>query len=166
MPPAGHLLAGQIGKPHGLAGEVYVVQISDDPRRFEPGATLRHEDGRVLTVAAARDHRNRFLVKFEGVDGRDDAEGLRGALYVPESEARELEGGEFWEHDLAGLTAVHAGTGTTIGTVSYVQPGPAQDLLVLDTPDGERLVPFVKEIVTEVDLEAGRVTVDPPEGLL
>ena len=47
-----------------------------------------------------------------------------------------------------------------------MQPGPAQDLLVLDTPDGERLVPFVKEIVTEVDVEAGRVTVDPPEGLL
>lgn len=142
------------------------MRISDDPRRFDPGARLHHEDGRTLTVESARDHRNRFLVKFEGVNGRTEAEGLRGALYVPESEVRELEGGEFWEQDLEGLAAVHAGTGAALGTVAYVQPGPAQDLLVLDTPDGERLVPFVSEIVVEVDVEAGRVVVDPPEGLL
>lgn len=160
------MLAGQIGKPHGLGGEVYVVQISDDPRRFEPGSELRHEDGRTLVVESARDHRNRFLVKFEGVDDRDAAEGLRGALYVSESEVRSLEPGEFWEHDLAGLAAVRAGTGEALGTVSYVHPGPAQDLLVLDTPAGERLVPLVAEIVVEVDVDAGRVTLDPPEGLL
>jgi 16S rRNA processing protein RimM len=105
-------------------------------------------------------------VKFEGAEARADAEGLRGALFVPESDARELESGEFWEHDLEGLAAVHARTGAPIGTVSYVQPGPAQDLLVIETPDGDRLVPFVSEIVVEVDVEAGRVTIDPPEGLL
>lgn len=143
-----------------------MIRISDDPRRFEPGALLHHEDGRTLTVEFAREHRNRFLVKFEGVDSRDEAEGLRGALYVPESDARELDAGEFWERDLEGLTAVHAGTGASIGSVAYVQPGPAQDLLVLDTPAGERLVPFVSDIVVEVDVAAGRVTIDPPEGLL
>jgi 16S rRNA processing protein RimM len=120
----------------------------------------------VLTVQSAREHGDRFLVKFEGTDDRDAAEGLRGALYVPESEARDLESGEFWEHDLEGLAVVHATTGDAVGTVAYVQPGPAQDLLVLDTPAGERLVPFVSEIVVEVDVEAGRVRIDPPEGLL
>ncbi|MFN2587160.1 MAG: ribosome maturation factor RimM [Actinomycetota bacterium] len=163
---SGLLLAGQIGKPHGLGGEVYVIRISDDPRRFEPGSTLRHEDGRALTIESARDHRNRLLVKFEGVDGRTEAETLRGALYVEESEVRELASGEFWERDLEGLAAVHARTGAALGTVAYVRPGPAQDLLVLDTPAGERLVPFVEAIVTGVDVEAGRVTIDPPEGLL
>ena len=142
------------------------MRISDDPRRFETGAQLRHANGRTLTVESAREHRDRFLVKFEGSDSREDAEDLRGPLYVPASDVRELEGDEFWEHDLEGLAAVHASTGAPLGIVAYVQPGPAQDLLVLDTPDGERLVPFVSEIVTGVDLEAGRVTIDPPEGLL
>lgn len=160
------MLAGQIGKPHGLAGEVYVVRISDDPRRFEPGSRLSHEDGRTLVVETARDHRNRFLVKFEGFDDRGAAEGLRGALYVDEGELRDLGEGEFWAHDLAGAEVVHAGTGAVVGTVSYVQDGPAQDLLVVDTPSGERLVPFVSEIVVGVDMDARRLTVDPPEGLL
>ncbi len=127
---------------------------------------LHHEDGRTLTVESTRDHRNRLLVKFEGVDGRTEAEGLRGPLYVPESDARALAGDEFWERDLEGLTAVHARTGAVVGTVSYVRPGPAQDLLVVETTAGERLVPFVSEIVVEVDVAAGRVTIDPPEGLL
>ena len=160
------MLAGQIGKPHGLGGEVYVVRISDDPRRFEPGSQLLHEDGRALVVAAARAHRDRFLVSFEGFDDREAAETLRGALFVPAEEARELEAGEFWEHDLEGLEVVLAQTGEVVGTVSYVLPGAAQDLLVVDTDAGERLVPLVGEIVTEVDVEAGRVSIAPPEGLL
>jgi 16S rRNA processing protein RimM len=143
-----------------------VIRISDDPRRFEPGSKLHHEDGRALAVETVRAHRNRFLVKFEGVDDRAGAEQLRGALYVDAADARDLEAGEFWEHDLNGLTVVRAGTGERLGTISHVQPGPAQDLLVLDTPAGERLVPLVAGIVVGVDLDARRVTVDPPEGLL
>ena len=160
------MLAGQIGKPHGLGGEVYVIPISDDPRRFEPGSQLVHEDGRTLAVESARDHRDRFLVKFVGVGDRTAAETLRGALYVDAGDARDLEPGEFWEHDLAGLDVVHAATGETVGTVSRVEAGPAQDLLVLDTPRGERLVPLVSEIVVDVDVPGRKVTVDPPEGLL
>ncbi len=143
-----------------------MIRISDDPRRFEPGSRLHHEDGRELAVESARDHRNRLLVKFEGVDDRTAAEELRGVLYVEASEARDLDPGEFWEHDLTGLAVVRAGTRAEVGTVSHVQPGPAQDLLVLDTPGGERLVPLVAGIVVGVDLDAGEVTIDPPEGLL
>lgn len=160
------MLAGQIGKPHGLGGEVYVVRISDDPRRFEPGSQLLHEDGRALVVSEARTHRNRFLVRFEGFEDRDAADTLRGALFVPAGEARELEAGEFWEHDLEGLEVVHTRTGEVVGVVSHVLAGAAQDLLAIDTDAGERLVPLVAEIVTEVDVEARRVSIDPPEGLL
>lgn len=125
-----------------------------------------HEDGRTLLIEEARDHRNRFLVKFADVDDRETAETLRGPLYVPASDARPLEAGEFWEHDLQGLEVVHAQTGDVVGTVAHVLEGPAQDLLVLDTPSGERMVPFVSEIVVAVDVDARRVEIDPPEGLL
>ena len=159
------LLAGQIGKPHGIAGEVYVEPISDDARRFEPGSTLWRDDGTTLVVEAARHHTNRFLVKFEGSGTREDAERLRGPLYVHAADARALDGDEFWPHDLEGCEVVDAG-GAHIGSVTQVVGGPAQDLLEVSTDRGERLVPFVKEIVVKVDLAERRVTIDPPEGLL
>ena len=159
------LLAGEIGKPHGLAGEVYVVVISDDPRRFEPGASLHHADGRTLTVETHRTHRDRVLVKFSGVESREDATSLRGAVYVPSSETRTLEPGEFWHDDLVGCTVVLADA-TEVGTVSDVIAAPAQDLLEIETTAGTKLVPLVKEIVTRIDLEARRIAIDPPDGLL
>lgn len=81
---SGKVLAGEIGKPHGVAGEVYVLLLSDDPGRFAAGDRLVHEDGRSLTVAQSRAHKgDRFLVKFEGVDSRDEAERLRGKSTRP-----------------------------------------------------------------------------------
>lgn len=159
------LLAGQIGKPHGIGGEVYVVPISDDPQRFIVGATLVHDDGRDLTIEAARPHRDRFLVKFEGIETRSQAEALRGELYVPFDQARDLEHDEFWPHDLVGSEVVTA-AGDAVGRVTEVRPGSAHDLLVVDTRSGERMIPAVKAIVTSVDVDAHTITIDPPAGLL
>jgi len=159
------LLAGEIGKPHGLGGEVYVVRISDDPRRFEPGARLVHSNGRELVVESSRGHRDRLLVKFRGYDDRTAAEGLRGTLLVPAHDARTLEENEYWPHELTGCTVV-LGDGTEVGTVGSIEPSPAHDLLRVATRAGDRLVPIVKEIVTEVDVGGRRITIDPPEGLL
>jgi 16S rRNA processing protein RimM len=116
-------------------------------------------------VERAREHRSRFLVKFEGVDSREEAELVKGTLYVPADKARDLDDGEYWERDVVGCSVVTA-DGTTVGTVTEVIPGPAQDLLEIDTARGPRLIPFVAEIVTEVDPGERRVVIDPPEGLL
>jgi 16S rRNA processing protein RimM len=159
------LLAGQIGKPHGTSGEVYVIRISDDPHRFDVGAELIHEDGRTLVVASARPHRDRFLVRFEGIDDRPSADLARGRLYIRQEDARDLEEDEFWPHDLVGCEVLDP-DGAPLGTVSGVQLGGVQDLLVLDTPRGERLVPLVQAIVTDIDLVARTAVVDAPPGLL
>jgi 16S rRNA processing protein RimM len=158
-------LAGEIGKAHGIKGEVYVVRISDDPGRFEAGSRLVHADGRNLTVESSRPHRDRFLVKFEEASTRTEAEGLRGALYVPEDERRDLGEAEFWIDDLIGAQVVLA-SGESAGRVTAVIPGVAHDLLEVVTENGPRLVPVVKEIVVAVDVAACRVTIDPPEGLM
>lgn len=159
------LLAGEIGKPHGTAGEVYVVRISDDPHRFESGSMLTHEDGRELVVAASRTHRDRFLVRFEDIDSREEAEAIRGPLYVDPAEARALDDSEYWAHELVG-SAVALADGTEVGEVSDVIVRPAQDLLEVATDHGTRLVPFVDEIIVEVDRPGRRVVIDPPAGLL
>jgi 16S rRNA processing protein RimM len=159
------LLAGEVGKPHGLAGDVYVVVISDDPHRFEPGSTLQHDDGRALVVEGARTHGDRYLVKFEGIDTREMAATLRGTLYVPETEARDLDSDEFWNDDLVGCS-VATKDGREVGTIARVISGSAQDLFEVQTSAGPRLVPVVAAIVVEVDTAARRIVIDPPEGLL
>jgi 16S rRNA processing protein RimM len=159
------LLAGRIGKPHGMAGEVYVMRFSDDPQRFEPGAHLIHSDGREMVVESSRVHRDRFLVKFAGSESRPDAEGLRGDLFVPPGGVRELGPGEFWPHELVGCE-VHLAGGDLVGSVAAVTPGAAQDLVTVTTARGDRLIPLVGAIVVAVDVGARRVVIDPPEGLL
>lgn len=163
--PPDRLLAGVVGKPHGLRGEVYVEPISDDPRRFDAGSELQRGDGDVLVVAGARVHRNRLLVKFEGVDDRDAAETLRGPLYVSGDDLRPLGDGEFWTFELAGCEVVTS-AGERVGEVARVVPGAANDLLEVTTASGDALVPMVKEIVVAIDVDARRVTVDPPAGLI
>ena len=116
-------------------------------------------------VERSREHRDRFLVKFEGIDSRPEAEAAKGTLFVPADRARELEDGEYWERDVVGCTVVTS-EGASLGTVTDVIPGPAQDLLEIDTERGPKLVPFVSEFVSDVDTGARKIVLDPPEGLL
>lgn len=151
----GRLLeVGRIGKPHGLRGEVVVRLTTDRRERVAPGAVL-HADADELVVAAARPHRDRWIVAFEGHAGREAAEALRGR--VLRAEALD-DPDELWVHDLVGATVVTA-AGDTAGTCVAVVANPAADLLELDTG---ALVP----VVFIVDHGADRVTIDPPEGLL
>ena len=90
---------------------------------------------------------------------------MRGTLFIPASEVRELEEGEYWEHDLIGCEVVDR-AGTVFGSVSAIIRGTAQDLLEVKTDAGERLVPMVEQIVVEMSPEQNKIVVDPPEGLL
>jgi 16S rRNA processing protein RimM len=165
MSAPGRLLAGEIGKPFGLGGEVYVVVISDDPTRFDPGARLLDGSGNTLEVESSRAHGNRWLVKFTGIDDRNAAERLRGPLFVSVADVRELDEDEFWPHELVGLT-VFLPSGEQVGVVDRVVPGSAHDLLAVTTERGERLVPVVKDIVVGVDVHGRRIDIDPPAGLI
>lgn len=163
------LVVGRVGRAHGLTGEVAVEVRTDQPElRFVPGARLRAGDERVLTVESVRWHQQRLLIGFEGYEDRSAAEGLSGLLLqvdVPEDERPE-DPDEFYDHQLVGLAAVTV-DGTAIGEVHEVLHLPMQDVLAVRSEEGrEVLVPFVAEIVPEIDLEAGRVLVDPPAGLL
>ena len=169
--PEGHVLVvGRVGRPHGVRGDVAVEVRTDEPdRRFDVGAVLFGDrpDPAALTVAAARWHSGRLLVRFEGVDDRTSAEELRGLMLQVEVDPGERpdDPDAYYDHQLIGLAVVDV-TGRPLGEVTQVVHG-AQDLLLVTLASGpEALVPFVAAIVPEVDLDAGRVVVDPPAGLL
>jgi 16S rRNA processing protein RimM len=184
------LAVGRIGRPHGLRGEVAVELHTDDPgQRFAPGCVLTTQPGvpgqlalSPLTVAAARPHAGGLIVGFSEVTDRDEAERLRGVWLVVDSAdvPASDDPDEFHDHQLVGLDVLTV-DGSRVGTVADVRHH-GQDLLVIHRDNGaatarpgtgtgtgtadELLVPFVAAIVPAVDLEAGRVLIDPPPGLL
>jgi 16S rRNA processing protein RimM len=164
------LTVGRIGRAHGVRGAVLVGVRTDEPElRFAAGSKLDTDPAAVgpLTVAATRWRGTELIVRFAGVRDRDAAEALRGTWLSVDSSALEPTGDpdEFRDHDLIGL-AVRTTSGAPVGEVADVLHH-GQDLLVIrpaDAPD--ILVPFVRAIVTDVDIAAGALTIDPPEGLL
>ena len=160
------VVVGKVTKAHGLHGEVMVLVFSDNPDRFEPGSSMLFEDGREVRVRTARPNGGRLLVAFEGVGDRNAAEALRGlTLVVPRSSLPELPEGEFWPHQLEGCVVVTE-SGRTLGAITDVVANPAQDLWVaVDESGTEIMVPAIREVVVDVDVEAGRVLVRDIPGL-
>lgn len=164
------LLVARIGRAHGLRGEVTVQVHTDSPdERFVPGAELATDpaDAGPLVVRGVRVHQGRYLLAFEGVTDRTGAESLRGTRLLAEELDEDEDEDEGWyEEELLGLRVVDT-AGAVLGEVSGLHTREVQDLLeVRLTGGGTALVPFVEELVPEVDEEQGRVVVDLPEGLL
>jgi 16S rRNA processing protein RimM len=150
------LEVGRITKPHGLRGELVVLLTTDrSAERTARGAELWTADGRRLVVASARPHQDRWIVDFDGVASREDADALRGQLlYAPALE----DPGAVFAHQLIGRVVVDQ-HGTEHGPILALEANPASDLLVLE---GDRLVPLTFLVSVEGDV----VRVDVPPGLL
>jgi 16S rRNA processing protein RimM len=150
------LAVGRVTKAHGLRGEVVVQLWTDLTERLDPGSVLTTPRG-TLTVQHARRFQDRWIVQFEGIVDRSQAERMRGI----ELEAPAVDiPGKLWVHELVGATVFDI-DGTELGSVTAVEANPASDLLVLE---GGGLVPL--RFVTESDLAAGTLVVEIPEGLL
>ncbi|HVE46793.1 MAG TPA: ribosome maturation factor RimM [Acidimicrobiales bacterium] len=150
------LEVGRVAKPHGLSGEVIVALVTNRPERVAPGSVLTTPSGE-LTVKSSSPHQGRWIVRFAGISGREAAEALRGVvLSAPALDDPD----ELWVHELVG-TEVAGVDGRAHGKVVEVEANPASDLLVLESGG---LVPL--RFVVAHDREAGRIVIDPPEGLL
>ena len=138
----------RIGRAQGLKGEVTVQIFTDEPEyRFAPGAVLYTKDGEEeYVVESSRTFKNRWIIKFEGIDDRDASEAANGVVLYGEADDPEemLEADEWYPKDLIGLEARLDGV----------------------VVENSALVPFVDELVPDIDLEGGYLTLDPPGGLI
>ena len=171
-PPGTELRVGRLTKAHGLKGALKIDLYTDDPaKRFVPGATFALQvpesspwHGQRLELTELKWFNGVAVGFFAGVGDRTTAESLVKAVLWVEVAADEPQEDDAWYyHQLVGLRVLR--DGVELGRIARVDELPAQDLLAVETASGEVLVPFVKAIVTSVDLEAGTVTVDPPGGL-
>lgn len=170
--PDGYLVIGQITSAHGLRGELSIELHTDFPERFQSGITVYMGDKLQPTqIVHARPHKSSMLLRLDGIETRDDAERMRGIwLYIPEDEASELEEGSYWIHDIVGLQVV-SDDGIELGEISDVMPTGANDVYIIQPAPGinrdrELLLPAVAEVIRNVDLENGIMTVTLLPGLL
>lgn len=148
------LEVGRIAKPHGLRGEVIVSLSTDRTERLDAGTVLETDRG-PLTVVSAVPHQHRWRVRFEGMATREDVEPLHGLVL----RAEPVDDPDAWfVHDLIGAEVTLV-DGTVVGTCTAIAENPAYDMVEIDD---EALVPmpFVTDFVD------GRITIDPPDGLL
>jgi len=166
VPRLRYIISGKVIQPHGLKGWVKVAVTSENPLRFREGGTLILEgDLRRLTVESTRPVHGCLLVKFEGIEDRDQAMTLKGReLWVTEEEVGPPPPGTYWEHQLMGLEVLTAG-GKSLGRVVEILVTGSNDVLVVQ---GERevLVPLLRDVVKGVDLEEGRMLIEPLPGML
>jgi len=163
------LVVGRLGRPHGIHGEISVEVRTDEPEiRFAKGSKLSvKESNNQLTVLSSRWHQEKMLVKFEEITDRDLANEIKGKTLTIKIDPNSIETkkDQYYEFQLAGLKVIDKND-KTLGQIKEVITNLAQDLLVVETVDKrEVLVPFVKQIVTNVDLDKKQVIMDPPTGL-
>lgn len=158
------VLMATIGAAQGLRGEVRAKCFTADPLALGDYGNLHSLDGRVFEILEIREGKNFAIVRFRGINDRNAAEALRGLeLYIERDSLPdgELDEDEFYYTDLEGLE-VFDGEGQSYGAVSAIYDFGAGDLLELKGP-GKRpvLIPFSETAVLEIDLEGGRILIDP-----
>ena len=171
-PPRTQLRVCRLTKAHGLKGGIRVEMYTDDPaKRFTPGATFALQvptesswHGKRLELVELRWLNANPVAFFAGVEDRTAAEGLlKAILWIDQDPDEPAEDDAWYDHEIVGFDVVR--DGVSVGTLAKVEHRPAQDLLIVATPNGDVYVPFVKAIVTVVDVKTRTITVDPPGGL-
>lgn len=166
---AERVCVGAITGAFGVRGEVRLKSFTAEPEAVGSYGPLSTEDGtRSFTLRITRPVKGGFAARLSGVTTKEAADRLRGTrLYAPREALPALPDDEFYHADLIGLEVVDTG-GVQLGRVHAIMNHGATDLLELRVPGhkGTVLVPFTREVVPTVDLGAGRIVLDPPEGLL
>ncbi|MGA1449635.1 MAG: ribosome maturation factor RimM [Candidatus Nanopelagicales bacterium] len=163
------VVVGRIGRPHGVKGEINVEVLTDNPeQRFQPQSKLKLQNSeKTLTVKSIKLSQKKLLVFFEEIQDRNQADEYKGQYLTLDLDESEIptEGDEFYDQQLIGLKAFDQNQ-VNLGEIIDVIHGAAQDLLVIKTPENKQvLVPFVDEIVPEVNVLEKTLLITPPKGL-
>lgn len=155
---------GKIVAPHGVRGDVRIIPLTDFPERFYELKQILLEDGSSLEVEGAKPHKQFVLLKLRGLNTRNDIEHLRGKLiYVKKEDLVPLPEGHYYQFEIIGLK-VYTEQGGYIGKVTDILSTGSNDVYVTEQ-DGQRpvLIPALKTVVHNIDLDGGKMIVELQE---
>ncbi len=168
MPEHSRIVLGVITGVHGIQGEVKLKSFTADPEAIASYGALDASNGMALTIKSLTVHKDQFRARFEGIDNRNAAEALKGLeLSIPRDRLPDPQEDEVYHADLVGLAVLDPGA-ANIGTVVDVLDFGAGELLEMKLHNVKAtvLMPFNTQTVPEINLDAGTVTISPPDGLL
>jgi len=163
---------GIVLSPHGIGGLVKVFPYSDYPERIkllQEVEMIRQSERCIMVIEKASLYGRFWLIKFAGIETREDAQSLGGnRLVIPRHQRLPLPDGHFYHDQLVGLQ-VYNSDGELLGLVVDIISTGGHDLIMIERAglsDHKTLIPAVKKFIRQVDLQAERIVVDLPEGLL
>lgn len=160
---------GEIVATHGLDGWLKLNAFNPKSELlFSARQVVLEKDGQphIHEIAERKPFKQQFLIKFRGIDRIDDAARWIGAkLCVEENQLEALAPGEYYLYQIIGLEVFDL-NGNKIGVITRTWSTAGGELYVVQGAEKEHLIPAVKEIIEKVDFAAGRVIINPPEGLL
>ncbi|WP_067729433.1 ribosome maturation factor RimM [Oceanobacillus damuensis] len=161
---------GKIVNTHGIKGEVKVMRISDFEERFEPGETvyvIKDEQPIELTIATHRMHKGFDLVQFKGYDNINKVESFKGCkLKIYEGQLTDLAEDEYYYHEIIGCE-VFTNDDRSLGEIKEILSPGANDVWVVKQAKGkDLLIPYIDDVVLEIDTAEKKVVIEPMEGLL
>lgn len=156
---------GKIVGTHGIAGDVKVQAWADSPDVLLDFEYI-YIDGRRFDIEYARIHKNNVLYKFYGIDNLNKAELMRNKIIYVDRSFFDLEEGEFFIKDLLTLTVVDADSGKNYGRITDVLKTGANDVYEITDADGiARMIPAIKDVIIETDIENKIMKIRPLNGL-
>ena len=161
---SGHVAVALILSPWGTRGDLKVESLAEG-QYLSPGRNVL-VTGRTIAIEACQPRGRLLHVKLAGIDDRGAAHQLRQLyMQIPEEELEPLAEGRFYRFELIGL-AVRSVSGEPLGSIVNVEATPGDDLYIVQGPQGEILIPAIDDIVKEIDLQNGAMTVEVVPGLI
>jgi 16S rRNA processing protein RimM len=163
-----YLAVGLLRKPHGLRGDLLLEIFTDFPERIRPGTTIfAGEKHQPLKITRRRPHNDGLILGFEGIDSSEEAAKFRATtVYVPAADRPALPEGEYYHHEVIGLTVIDE-LGKELGQLSEIIVTGANDVYVIKRAEGsDILLPALKEVILGVDLTAKTMRVHLLPGLV
>ena len=159
------IIIGEILAPWSLRGAVKVAVTTDFPQRFSPSATV-YVNRQPVTIDRVEWQGRQAIINFSAVDSIEEAEKLRGqVIEIHHSQLYRLPEEQYYCFQLIGL-AVWTTRGELVGNITEILTASSNDIYVVNGTEGEVLIPAIEDVVRSVDLDEGRLVIEPIEGLL
>lgn len=160
---------GKVAGVHGIHGALLLSLYTESRDVFGKGGEIRLDDpdgqSRTYKIESSGPHKGKQLVRLKGVDSRSQAESLKGRpVFVEKSRLPQCEEGEYYWFELIGLE-VFEGNGARLGILESIIETGSNDVYVVKDGSRETLVPALSRVLVSVDVDAGKMVVDLPEGL-
>jgi len=160
-----YVTIGQILAPWGIKGKLKVAVVTDFPQRFTPSSKI-YINQQPMTIDSTEWHKGKAIIKVSTIDSIEEAQRLQGQpIEIHHSQLQPLPEGQYYHFQLIGL-GVETTQGELLGNITEILTAESNDNYVVSGDRGEILIPAIEDVVKSVDLNKGRIVIEPIEGLL